>query len=298
MRTGELNFEGQAYLLDFVLPNLFFHAHDHLRDPARGRRADRQDGFHRRPSAEHRNRLDEPVRRGTGRPVPTRPLTIARRPGRRQCGESDGIHAMPADETNDITRSLDKALADTFPASDPPSQTSPSAATPSSAFIADQETGELRIYRVIEPSQAHAPFAPADTGGRWSPPGMSVRLRVLVAGDGLARIPGAPGRPHAAGVAAGRRHDPVDVGPIRNQRAVDVGRVSVSAGSAAGRCGLAAVARLARDAGAQRALPRRMQHPAQPASTRITRCCSWSRCGRCASTSASAPERATPRHRS
>lgn len=25
MRTGELNFEGQAYLLNFVLPNLFFH---------------------------------------------------------------------------------------------------------------------------------------------------------------------------------------------------------------------------------------------------------------------------------
>ncbi|MDB6163016.1 MAG: hypothetical protein JWL98_448 [Xanthomonadaceae bacterium] len=26
MRTGELQFKGQAYLLDFVLPNLFFHA--------------------------------------------------------------------------------------------------------------------------------------------------------------------------------------------------------------------------------------------------------------------------------
>lgn len=25
MRTGEMTFEGQAYLLDFVLPNLFFH---------------------------------------------------------------------------------------------------------------------------------------------------------------------------------------------------------------------------------------------------------------------------------
>jgi len=79
---------------------------------------------------------------------------------------------MAADESNDNARALDKALADTFPASDPPSQTSPSVATPSSAFIAGKETGELRIYRVIEPSQAHAPFAPADTGGRWSPPGM------------------------------------------------------------------------------------------------------------------------------
>jgi hypothetical protein len=25
MRTGELHFEGQSYLLDFLLPNLFFH---------------------------------------------------------------------------------------------------------------------------------------------------------------------------------------------------------------------------------------------------------------------------------
>ena len=26
MRTGALDFKGQAYLLDFVLPNLFFHS--------------------------------------------------------------------------------------------------------------------------------------------------------------------------------------------------------------------------------------------------------------------------------
>ena len=25
MRSGELHFEGQSYLLDFVLPNVFFH---------------------------------------------------------------------------------------------------------------------------------------------------------------------------------------------------------------------------------------------------------------------------------
>lgn len=79
---------------------------------------------------------------------------------------------MPADDSNDSTRSLDSALADTFPASDPPSQTSPSVATPSSAFIAGREAGELRIYRVIEPGQAYQPFAPADAGGRWSPPGV------------------------------------------------------------------------------------------------------------------------------
>lgn len=73
---------------------------------------------------------------------------------------------------SDTTQALDDALADTFPASDPPAQTSPSAATPSAAFIAGTDTGELRIYRVIEPSQAVEPFAPTDQGGRWSPPGL------------------------------------------------------------------------------------------------------------------------------
>jgi len=46
--------------------------------------------------------------------------------------------------------SLDRALADSFPASDPPSQTSPFMATPSSAFIASEQSGDRRIYRVIE----------------------------------------------------------------------------------------------------------------------------------------------------
>jgi len=39
MRTGELNFEGQAYLLNFVLPNLFFHcttAYNILREAGTG----------------------------------------------------------------------------------------------------------------------------------------------------------------------------------------------------------------------------------------------------------------------
>ncbi|MDB6163015.1 MAG: hypothetical protein JWL98_447 [Xanthomonadaceae bacterium] len=72
----------------------------------------------------------------------------------------------------DKTRSLDDALADTFPASDPPSQTSPSAATPSTAFMAPRQTGELRIYRVIEPTQAAEPFAGSSKGGRWSPAGV------------------------------------------------------------------------------------------------------------------------------
>lgn len=80
---------------------------------------------------------------------------------------------MAAQANSDSTRSLDEALADTFPASDPPSQTSPSAATPSAAWIRSNETGELRIYRVIEPSRAHDPFEPDDDGGRWSPPGVA-----------------------------------------------------------------------------------------------------------------------------
>ncbi|WP_159016667.1 RES family NAD+ phosphorylase [Cognatiluteimonas profundi] len=79
---------------------------------------------------------------------------------------------MTAQANSESTRSLDDALADTFPASDPPSQTSPTAATPSAAWIRSNETGELRIYRVIEPSQAYQPFEPDDDGGRWTPAGV------------------------------------------------------------------------------------------------------------------------------
>jgi len=66
---------------------------------------------------------------------------------------------------------LDKALADSFPASDPPSQTSPFMATPSSAFIASDQSGDRRIYRVIEPKDASHPFAPTTTSARWTPAG-------------------------------------------------------------------------------------------------------------------------------
>jgi len=78
---------------------------------------------------------------------------------------------MTDTERAESMRALDKALADTFPASDPPSQTSPSAATPSSPFIAPNEHGDLRIYRVIESRQASDPFAPSDTNARWTPAG-------------------------------------------------------------------------------------------------------------------------------
>lgn len=67
--------------------------------------------------------------------------------------------------------SLDRALADTFPASDPPSQTSPMVATPSAPYIASNDSGELRVYRVVEPRQASDPFAASDTGARWTPAG-------------------------------------------------------------------------------------------------------------------------------
>ena len=75
--------------------------------------------------------------------------------------------------------SLDNALAATFPASDPPSQTSPMMATPSSPYIASNESAELRIYRVIEPRQASDPFAATDTSARWTPAGTAL-LEYLV----------------------------------------------------------------------------------------------------------------------
>jgi RES domain-containing protein len=67
--------------------------------------------------------------------------------------------------------SLDRALADSFPASDPPSQTSPFMATPSSAFIASEQSGDRRIYRVIEPKDAAHPFAASTSSARWTPAG-------------------------------------------------------------------------------------------------------------------------------
>ena len=69
------------------------------------------------------------------------------------------------------SRELDKALQDTFPASDPPSMTTPIAATPSSQYISPDATGQLRIYRVVPPHDAAQPFAPSTSGGRWTHPG-------------------------------------------------------------------------------------------------------------------------------
>ena len=79
---------------------------------------------------------------------------------------------MPTTEFTE-SATLDEALAGTFPASDPPSQTSPTVATPSAAFISSGMKGDLRIYRVIDPRQASQPFAATASGGRWTPPGVN-----------------------------------------------------------------------------------------------------------------------------
>lgn len=74
-------------------------------------------------------------------------------------------------EAAETTRCLDEALAGTFPASDPPAMTSPTAATPSADVVVEVAHGPLRVYRVVEAGQAAEPFAPTSAGGRWSPPG-------------------------------------------------------------------------------------------------------------------------------
>ena len=62
------------------------------------------------------------------------------------------------------SRELDEALQDTFPASDPPSMTTPIAATPSEQYLHQGTAGEIRLYRVIEAHEAAEPFAPGTAG--------------------------------------------------------------------------------------------------------------------------------------
>jgi len=82
------------------------------------------------------------------------------------------MHSTNKDEE----RALDKSIADSFPASDPPSQSQPVTATPTQPQVSLHETGmtgdELHIYRVIEPRKASEPFSGsgADSGGRWTSP--------------------------------------------------------------------------------------------------------------------------------
>ena len=86
--------------------------------------------------------------------------------------DSPDTDTLAQDTQAESSRCLDDALEDSFPASDPPSMTSPTAATPADDTIADGPGGApMRVYRVIEPGQAAEPFKPTDSGGRWSPPG-------------------------------------------------------------------------------------------------------------------------------
>lgn len=82
------------------------------------------------------------------------------------------MNTVPDNDASTDPRCLDEALEDTFPASDPPSMTSPTAATPADEVIADRPGGApLRVYRVVPGNKAAEPFAPTDEGGRWTPPG-------------------------------------------------------------------------------------------------------------------------------
>lgn len=74
-------------------------------------------------------------------------------------------------ETSGNAQCLDDALAESFPASDPPSMTSPSSATPTAEVIVEHSTAPLRLYRVVARDEAAQPFAASQAGGRWSPPG-------------------------------------------------------------------------------------------------------------------------------
>ena len=81
---------------------------------------------------------------------------------------------MPVDTRKEA--SLDKAIADSFPASDPPAATSPVAATSGTPQVPASDAGlgcdSIRVYRIIEPRQASHPFSGAgsDGGGRWTSP--------------------------------------------------------------------------------------------------------------------------------
>lgn len=77
-------------------------------------------------------------------------------------------------EPKATSRELDDALEDTFPASDPPSMTSPLAATPSAGEVHPHgQGGEVRVYRVVSMDDASDPFGADgnDKGGRWTSPG-------------------------------------------------------------------------------------------------------------------------------
>lgn len=72
-------------------------------------------------------------------------------------------------------RDLDEALAQTFPASDPPALTSQTiATTPDAREGQDPEVEVVEIYRVVHRDQAEHPFSSSANrdGGRWTSPGL------------------------------------------------------------------------------------------------------------------------------
>lgn len=82
--------------------------------------------------------------------------------------------ADPDKDKKATSQELDHALEDTFPASDPPAMTSPSAATAAAAQLHPHgHGGEIRVYRVVSMRDASDPFGAAgnDKGGRWTSPG-------------------------------------------------------------------------------------------------------------------------------
>lgn len=86
----------------------------------------------------------------------------------------DHDQRMPDNDSKTTSRELDDALEDTFPASDPPSMTSPVAATPSAGELHPHGHGdEVRVYRVVSMADASDPFGADgnDQGGRWTTPG-------------------------------------------------------------------------------------------------------------------------------
>ena len=170
------------------------------------------------------------------------------------------------------SRELDEALQDTFPASDPPSMTTPIAATPSEQFLHQGTAGEVRLYRVIDARDAAEPFAPNTAGGRWTHPGTPcVYASLSPAAALLEYLVHLEGRtPEKLMLAVGAIRT-ADVLAETNPPSLCAFRTSATPGCA-------------------RAARWRCACRARPAWTRATCCsirsirrsprCSWSRCGR------------------
>src|SRR3546814_786174 len=124
-----------------------------------------------------RIRSRQSVMAGSGAGMPDASRTVRSRPVdpcRRRLRPTSATETRMArehPETSGNAQCLDDALAESFPASDPPSMTSPSSATPTAEVIVEHSTAPLRLYRVVARDEAAQPFAASQAGGRWSPPG-------------------------------------------------------------------------------------------------------------------------------